>query len=260
MNYRIVKSACATWSNKLVLLQLAPAILALLAMASFAHAATIISHTGSADPTTESPAWGVGGAGTFGPGGTDTKPYWDVSTTFAGDSTAEAYYYCTLTPGDVSGNWLAEATVKVPTLTSGDWGPSDAYLNLYVGTSWYFIGLSDAGLYQSTGGGGYTNQLYGFTPDTSTYYTMSMKQTGTGVDVYVDGIMRASNITPRAGANYGNLLYWGDGGPNSQMAGRSQWNSVVFDTNAAPTPEPGTLVLLATGLIGLLCYAWRRRK
>ncbi len=25
-------------------------------------------------------------------------------------------------------------------------------------------------------------------------------------------------------------------------------------------PEPGTLVLLATGLVGLLCYAWRKRK
>ena len=25
-------------------------------------------------------------------------------------------------------------------------------------------------------------------------------------------------------------------------------------------PEPGTLVLLATGLIGLLAYAWRKRK
>lgn len=25
-------------------------------------------------------------------------------------------------------------------------------------------------------------------------------------------------------------------------------------------PEPGTVVLLATGLIGLLCYAWRKRK
>jgi hypothetical protein len=25
-------------------------------------------------------------------------------------------------------------------------------------------------------------------------------------------------------------------------------------------PEPGTLALLAAGLLGLLCYAWRKRK
>ena len=27
-----------------------------------------------------------------------------------------------------------------------------------------------------------------------------------------------------------------------------------------PTPEPGTLILLTTGLLGLLCYAWRKRR
>ncbi len=30
--------------------------------------------------------------------------------------------------------------------------------------------------------------------------------------------------------------------------------------DVTPIPEPGTLALLATGLIGLLCYAWRKRK
>jgi len=25
-------------------------------------------------------------------------------------------------------------------------------------------------------------------------------------------------------------------------------------------PEPSTLVLLAAGLLGVLCYAWRRRR
>jgi hypothetical protein len=31
-------------------------------------------------------------------------------------------------------------------------------------------------------------------------------------------------------------------------------------TGLSIVPEPGTLVLLATGLLGLLCYAWRRRR
>jgi hypothetical protein len=30
--------------------------------------------------------------------------------------------------------------------------------------------------------------------------------------------------------------------------------------SASIVPEPGTLILLVTGLLGLLCYAWRKRK
>jgi hypothetical protein len=36
-------------------------------------------------------------------------------------------------------------------------------------------------------------------------------------------------------------------------------SEVAFD-NGIATPEPGTIVLLTTGLIGLLAYAWRKRK
>jgi hypothetical protein len=31
-------------------------------------------------------------------------------------------------------------------------------------------------------------------------------------------------------------------------------------TGLSIVPEPGTLILLVTGLLGLLCYAWRQRK
>jgi hypothetical protein len=36
------------------------------------------------------------------------------------------------------------------------------------------------------------------------------------------------------------------------------WN--VDNVRLTATPEPGTLALLTTGLIGLVCYAWRKRK
>jgi hypothetical protein len=36
-------------------------------------------------------------------------------------------------------------------------------------------------------------------------------------------------------------------------------NVVVYNTYT-PTPEPSTIVLLATGIIGLLAYAWRKRR
>ncbi len=41
-----------------------------------------------------------------------------------------------------------------------------------------------------------------------------------------------------------------------------QSNDGVFmdDVSVTAIPEPGTLALLATGLLGLLCYAWRKRK
>jgi len=43
-----------------------------------------------------------------------------------------------------------------------------------------------------------------------------------------------------------------------RISGDINVSELVIDTRCVP--EPGTLVLLATGLLGLLCYAWRRRS
>jgi hypothetical protein len=37
-------------------------------------------------------------------------------------------------------------------------------------------------------------------------------------------------------------------------------DNVHLTGTLAATPEPGTIVLVTTGLIGLLCYAWRKQK
>jgi hypothetical protein len=37
-------------------------------------------------------------------------------------------------------------------------------------------------------------------------------------------------------------------------------DNVYLNFTSAPTPEPSAIVILATGLLGLLAYAWRRRK
>ena len=37
------------------------------------------------------------------------------------------------------------------------------------------------------------------------------------------------------------------------------WREIDVAGSATTTPEPGTFVLIGTGLLGLLAYAWRKR-
>jgi hypothetical protein len=52
----------------------------------------------------------------------------------------------------------------------------------------------------------------------------------------------------------------GGGWPTNTGSGLKtvHFDNVRLDYTAVP--EPGTLALLASGLIGLLCYAWKKRK
>ena len=38
------------------------------------------------------------------------------------------------------------------------------------------------------------------------------------------------------------------------------YSAAVRHGETTPTPEPGTWVLMGTGLVGLLGYGWRRKK
>jgi hypothetical protein len=79
----------------------------------------------------------------------------------------------------------------------------------------------------------------------------------------------ASTSVAIGSAHLGEQLYIKLVGTNAAVGGAlavSGPAEVCFDNirlDGAPlgvTPEPGTLAILVSGLIGLLCYAWRKRK
>jgi hypothetical protein len=72
----------------------------------------------------------------------------------------------------------------------------------------------------------------------------------------------AASLVASAGgiaAKYVTLINTGLGTEGNYM-GDDQFTGLSEVRFSAVVPEPGTLALLATGAIGLLCYAWRKRR
>ncbi len=86
------------------------------------------------------------------------------------------------------------------------------------------------------------------------YIVQVHRKTDGNVDIYLDDTLIATKPLI-AGVNPG-MVYVGDwttyAGTGTMVVDYVRLGGVV--------PEPGTLVLLATGLAGLLCYAWRKRR
>jgi hypothetical protein len=82
---------------------------------------------------------------------------------------------------------------------------------------------------------------------TSTSLYSSIANSGTVGGVSTQVVLAAGDVL--------NFLTGPNGGHNGDS---TQFNATIADVT--PSPEPSTVVLLLTGVIGLLAYAWRRRK
>jgi hypothetical protein len=69
--------------------------------------------------------------------------------------------------------------------------------------------------------------------------------------VWVDGVLGATLTRAFDNPAAPNQVTFGDA---------SSGSSAMVNWDYVNVPEPSTLALLATGLFGLLCYAWRKRK
>lgn len=90
-------------------------------------------------------------------------------------------------------------------------------------------------------------------------------QTATGTSDWVNaGLHFRSDLTTLAamyGAGLGGTLNPGDYGVDASAGVKTAWViTSAGNMDFAVVPEPGAMVLFATGLLGLLAYAWRKRK
>jgi hypothetical protein len=97
------------------------------------------------------------------------------------------------------------------------------------------------------------------------YTAITTAGTAYGSNEYVSlngAMINYRNITPTV-TNTGNFTQSGISVTAGETVDFWQYGcitAVAPQVTFTPVPEPSTLVLLATGLISLVCYAWRKRK
>lgn len=245
----------------------------------------IASHSGATDPATEGWTLQIRANGAVGPVASDSYGG-GVATwyTYDADSfadSAQAFYHgeSALTASALAdiatSGWSMRANLRVLDMKpEGNEQPDQApglQVALADSQQWAILKLG-----QDSSGNTTAQVSAGFNPSTGSfndssiitisgsgyhYYELLGRPTGSLVDLYVDGTKRIdglsdANLDASFAAALGNRIYWGCA--DTAGVGIGYFNSVQFETS--PMPEPSTLSLLSGGLVGLLAYAWRKRK
>jgi hypothetical protein len=91
-------------------------------------------------------------------------------------------------------------------------------------------------------------------------YGWELDRTANTLNVFFDNVQVGSTINV-AGSDSPEF-YFGDG--TRGLAHNESWDRFTIASGAYPgvhnTPEPSAIVIMISGLLGLLCYAWRKRK
>jgi hypothetical protein len=88
------------------------------------------------------------------------------------------------------------------------------------------------------------------------FHVYRVAQQGTSFYIWRDGVLIGDGLSNGAGSS---SMYFGDG--SGAINGTTQVDYLRLQAGAyAPLPEPSSIIVLATALISLLAYAWRKRK
>ena len=252
--------------NKVTLI-VGVAILGLL-MVSAAQATIIAEHTGSNDPLMEGfTKYGSGAAAA------DAGP--PASWNIAQSATGQAWYGHTVTAADFSdpSGWTWTCIMKLDSdcsnISTAETLISNGDFRIDI-TSLSGAPASAPGMWVWSVGGSNDGWVarFGTVDPRAAFYTyqiyMDPHGAGTADDVfemYLDGSDVGSFTRADVSAYATPLFKFGDGTADWASGGAAQRYALErLETGKHIIPEPSTLALLATGLIGLLCYAWRKRR
>jgi hypothetical protein len=258
------------------------AFLIVASMLSAAQATLIVGHEGSNDPTTEGFVLHQGGSGISAAPVAGPPAAWQIG---GGPISDDLYYDAS---ANVSAMALGNFTDPSGWTWTGQWrltmdntNPGGAYTVIRDGHTMIMVNmcspsfagqiapLNGGGVFVLSANTGFNIREFGTVDLSRDFHTYQIyrnpAQAGTGseYEMYLDG--NAVGTFASSDAYQEDLIagqyWWGDG--TGSAGTTAQWATNRLEIGrqiVSPVPEPSSLALLTAGLVGLLCYAWRKQK